>query len=105
MRQTGISKWPAAILWLENGMSPLLLLGLFPPCQSEPSAKCSLSGTVVDSVTGEPLNKVDLRLEPLNREATPVAVTTSDGDGRFEIVDLNQGDYRLIGNRSGYFEM
>ena len=86
-------------------MSPLLILALFLPLQQQPSAKCSLSGTVVNSVTGELLNKVDLRLEPLNRQATPVAVTTSDGDGRFALVDLNPGDYRLIGNRSGYFEM
>src|ERR1035441_5880758 len=105
MRQTGISKWPAAILWLENGMSPLLILALFLPWQSQPSPRCSLSGTVVNSVTGERLDKVDLRLEPLNREATHVAVTQSDGEGRFALVDLDPGSYRLIGSRTGYFEM
>jgi 5-hydroxyisourate hydrolase-like protein (transthyretin family) len=105
MHQTGISKWPAAIPLLENGMSPLLILALFLPWQSQPPAKCSLSGTVVNSVTGEPLNKVDLRLEPLNRQATHVAVTQSDGEGRFALVDLDPGGYRLIGSRSGYFEM
>lgn len=86
-------------------MSPLLILALFLPLQNQPSAKCSLFGTVVNSVTGKPLNKVDLRLEPLNRQATHVAVTKSDGDGRFALVDLDPGRYRLIGNRSGYFEM
>ena len=86
-------------------MSPLLILALFLPLQSQPSAKCSLSGTVVDSVTGEPLNKVDLRLEPLNREATHEAVTQSDGEGRFALVDLDPGSYHLTGSRNGYFEM
>ena len=86
-------------------MSPLLILALFLPWQSQPSAKCSLSGTVVNSVTGEPLNKADLRLEPLDRQATHAAVTKSDGEGRFALVDLDPGSYRLIGNRSGYFEM
>ena len=86
-------------------MSPLLILALFLPWQNQPSEKCSLSGTVVNSVTGEPLNKVDLRLEPLNRQATPVAVTKSDAEGRFALVDLDPGSYRLIGNRNGYFEM
>jgi hypothetical protein len=81
------------------------ILALFLPWQNQPSAKCSLCGTVVNSVTGEPLNKVDLRLEPLDRQATHVAVTKSDGEGRFALVDLAPGSYRLIGNRSGYLEM
>jgi hypothetical protein len=105
MRRTGISKWPAAILLLENSMSPLLILALFLPWQNQPSAKCSLSGTVVNSVTGEPLNKVDLRLEPLDRQARYVAVTQSDGEGRFALVDLDPGSYHLLGSRNGYFEM
>jgi protocatechuate 3,4-dioxygenase beta subunit/5-hydroxyisourate hydrolase-like protein (transthyretin family) len=86
-------------------MSPVLILAMFLPLQNQPLVKCSLSGTVVNSVTGEPLNKVDLRLEPLNRQATHVAVTKSDGEGRFALVDLDPGSYRLIGSRSGYFEM
>ena len=103
--RTGTIKRPAATLLLENSMSPLLILALFLPWQNQPSEKCSLSGTVVNSVTGEPLNKVDLRLEPLNRQATHVAVTKSDAGGRFALVDLDPGSYRLIGNRNGYFEM
>ena len=86
-------------------MSPLLILALFLPFQAVPSEKCSLSGTVVDSVTGEPLNKVELQLEPLYRQATHVAVTTSDGQGRFAMVDLDPGRYRLKGKRTGYLEM
>jgi hypothetical protein len=103
--RTGTIKRLAATLLLENSMSPLLILALFLPWQNQPSEKCSLSGTVVNSVTGEPLNKVDLRLEPLNRQATHVAVTKSDAGGRFALVDLDPGSYRLIGNRNGYFEM
>src|ERR1017187_7309860 len=82
-----------------------VILAMFLPLQNQPLVKCSLSGTVVNSVTGEPLNKVDLRLEPLNRQATPVAVTKSDAEGRFALVDLDPGSYRLIGNRNGYFDM
>jgi len=46
-------------------MPSLLILALFLPWQTTPPEKCSLSGIVVNSITGEPLNKVDLRLEPL----------------------------------------
>ena len=86
-------------------MSPLLILALFLPLQDRPPEKCLLSGTVVDSVTGEPLNKADLRLEPLDRQATHVAITRSDAEGRFALVDLDAGSYRLKGKRNGYLEM
>jgi hypothetical protein len=86
-------------------MPPLLILALFLPWQDRPPEKCSLSGTVVNSVTGEPLNKVELRLEPLGGEAAHVAITTSDAEGRFAMVDLDPGSYRLKGKRNGYLEM
>jgi protocatechuate 3,4-dioxygenase beta subunit len=86
-------------------MLPLAILALLLPLQDTPSEKCSLSGTVVDSVTGAPLNKVELRLEPIERQATHVAVTTTDAKGRFAMVDLDPGRYRLRGGRGGYLEM
>src|SRR5947208_5995132 len=82
---------------------PLLLSLLFLP-QDKPPEKCSLSGTVIDSVTGEPLNKVALRLEAINREAA-AATTISDAKGHFVLVDLDSGAYRLRAERSGYLEM
>jgi len=86
-------------------MSPPLLLALLLLPQDHPPEKCSLSGTVVDSVTGEALNKVELRLEPLDRQTTHVAVTKSDAEGRFALMDLDPGSYRLTGKRNGYLEM
>ena len=86
-------------------MSPLLILALFLPLQNKAPEKCSLSGTVVDSATGEPLSKVELRLQPLDVQATHVAVTTSDPHGRFAMVDLDAASYFLSGKRNGYLEM
>jgi hypothetical protein len=86
-------------------MLPLFIIALFIPWQNRPPEKCSVSGTVVSSVTGEPLNKADLRLEPLDRRDTHVAVTKSDAEGRFALVDLDPGSYRLMGQRNGYLEM
>lgn len=85
-------------------MALLLLLGLLFLPQDKPPEKCSLSGTVVDSVTREPLNKVALRLEAIGRE-TSAAATTTDAKGRFALVGLDSGPYRLRGSRSGYLEM
>jgi 5-hydroxyisourate hydrolase-like protein (transthyretin family) len=85
-------------------MALLLLLSLLFLPQDKPPEKCSLSGTVLDSVTGEPLNKVALRLEPIGREAT-AATTISDAKGHFALVDLDSGAYRLRGTRGGYLEM
>ena len=85
-------------------MSLPLMLALFLPFQVVPSDECSLSGTVVDSVTGAPLNKVELRLEPVTHQSVPVAVTTTDAQGRFAMEKLNPGRYHLRGVRSGYLE-
>lgn len=86
-------------------MSPALILVLLLPFQATPSEKCSLSGTVVAVGTGEPLSKVDRRLEPVERQATRTAVTKSDAEGRFALADLDPGSYRLIAKRSGFREM
>ena len=68
--------------------------------------KCTLSGTVVDAVSGDPLNKVNLSLEPADRGSALIvtSVTVSDEKGHFEMVDLGAGVYRLKGARSGYLE-
>jgi protocatechuate 3,4-dioxygenase beta subunit len=85
-------------------MLPLLVFALFLPFQAVPSERCSLSGTVVDSVTGEPLNKVKLELEPIDHQVTHTAVTRSDAKGRFAMVDPDPGRYHLRGSRNGYLE-
>jgi len=63
----------------------------------EPPPKCSVSGTVVNSVTGDPLNKVDLVL-------LGSASTVSDAAGHFCFTDVEPGRYRLIGVRQGFLE-
>lgn len=80
----------------------VLVLALLIAWQDKPTEKCSVSGTAIDAVTGETLSKVDVRLEPLDRKATHVAVTKSDAKGQFELVDLEAGSYHLLGERNGY---
>ena len=73
---------------------PLLLLH----AQDKPPEKCAISGTVVDAVTGHPLNKVDLTLEP-----SAIGATT-DAKGVFIIKNLDPGQYFLAASRNGYLD-
>lgn len=81
-------------------MFPLLLLAFL----TATDPRCSVSGTVVDAVTGNGLAKVDVTLEPADRVAQHVAVAVSDAEGRFSLVDLDCADYRLRGRRARYLE-
>ncbi len=81
-------------------MLPLLLLLALAIDGPE---KCSLSGAVVDSVTGKGLGKVGLLLEPVESSG-PVAAAETDAEGRFSMVELAPGRYRLRSHRSGYLD-
>lgn len=67
--------------------------------------KAKLSGIVLHSVTGAPLGKVELSLEPAEGQSIHAATTTTDASGKFMLVDLVPGAYHLRGQRSGFREM
>jgi 5-hydroxyisourate hydrolase-like protein (transthyretin family) len=69
-----------------------------------PEEPCTVSGKVVDAVTGAPLGKVQLRLEQIGENDTLISATTSDGEGKFALAGMEPGAYRLKGLRSGYLE-
>ncbi|MCP5112108.1 MAG: carboxypeptidase regulatory-like domain-containing protein [bacterium] len=81
-----------------------LLLCFLLALQDRPPEKCSVTGTVVNSLTGQPLNKVDLVLEPLGAASGSVASTTSNSQGDFALADIAAGQYRLKGRRNGYLD-
>ena len=85
-------------------MTTVWLLAFLLFHQDKPPEKCSISGTVADSVTGEPLGKAQIVLEPVDRSAGHTAVTSSDSKGAFTLVDLDAGRYLLRGKRNGYLE-
>jgi hypothetical protein len=72
--------------------------------QDKPPEKCSLSGTVVNSITGELLSKVSLALVPLGGANRVAFVTATDAEGRFSMVELEPGKYHLTAQRNGYLD-
>jgi len=83
-------------------MLPLLLFLQVLP-QNNPPQKCSLSGTVIDSITAAPLTKTSLWLVSAGG-GTNAEVTSSDAKGHFALVNLECGAYRLTAKRNGYLE-
>ena len=82
-------------------MPILALVAFWLLAQGTPPEKATISGIVVDSVTGETLSKVSLRLGPRD-QVGPASITTTDEEGRFALVGLDAGLYQLRGRRSGY---
>src|SRR5437667_10013635 len=86
-------------------MTHLLLLALLFAPQDKPSTeKCTISGTVVNSVTGEALNKVEVLAEGPGDNSRIEPFTSTDAKGNFTLADLAPGQYRLRGQRNGYLE-
>ncbi|HEY4085882.1 MAG TPA: carboxypeptidase-like regulatory domain-containing protein [Bryobacteraceae bacterium] len=84
-------------------MTSVLVLALVLAQQATPPEKATLSGTVVDSITGQPLDKVRVIADHRHSEE-PGASTTTDSKGEFTLVDLDPGEYQLGAKRSGYLE-
>ena len=82
---------------------PIWVMALFFLAQDQPPQTCTLSGSVVNAVTGAPLGKVQVLAEPVGR-TTPPASTFTDTSGNFEMVNLPAGRYRLKGQRNGYLD-
>ncbi len=82
---------------------PIWILALWLAAQDQPAQLCTLSGSVVNAVTGAPLAKVELLAQPVDHVAPP-ASTFTDAKGDFQMVGLPAGKYRLRAHRNGYLE-
>src|SRR5687767_12406704 len=66
-----------------------------------PSGSSTISGRVLNSLTGAPLQKASVMLE-LDKPVPSNAVALTDGQGRFSFQNLPAGDYRLHAARDGF---
>jgi protocatechuate 3,4-dioxygenase beta subunit len=81
-----------------------LFCGLLLCGQDKPPAMCSVSGVVVDSITGQPLGKAQVRMQRAPRDRND-AGTVTNADGKFSMSGLVSGEYRLYAQRNGYQPM
>ncbi len=78
----------------------LFALLLLLPLPAQTPEKATLDGTVVNSVTGEPVRKASLTLEP-TAKGEPLAATAGL-DGKFLFAEVPAGVYRLIVSKEGF---
>src|SRR5436309_352707 len=80
-------------------------------CSAQTQEKSLLAGRVVSSMTGAPLKKASVWLEPFSptrgvNGAPGVALpaTITDAEGRFTLDNVDPGSYFLLAQRVGYLD-
>src|SRR5882724_5607664 len=85
-------------------MTNLFVFAFLLAAQDKPPEKCTLSGIVVDWQTGDPLTKVQVFAQLGTDGAAGNFGTVTDDKGRFTLIDLEPGLYRLKGHRNRYMD-
>jgi carboxypeptidase family protein len=68
--------------------------------QPAPTGTAKITGRVVAADTGTPIRRAQIRVT--SPEARLNRVVTTDSDGRYELLNLPAGRYRVFVNRAGY---
>jgi hypothetical protein len=75
-----------------------------PPPAVKPEDKCQVEGTVVNSMTGQPLKKAYLSLRPISDPGATPYGTFTDNAGSFLLDDIDPGRYYFNAERNGFIE-
>ena len=90
-----VSIWSAGLL-AQNGAVIVGPVAAPPPAAA--TQKCTLTGSVIDSVTGEPVRKALVQLNGIQRRSA-----FADSDGRFLFEAVPSGSYAVFAQKPGYF--
>jgi hypothetical protein len=81
----------------------LVILYLLPPALLAQDASLTLSGRVVDQVSGEPIRGATVTLNEAAARMQPVSQTTlSDANGGFTFTALKPSRYMITAQKRGY---
>jgi hypothetical protein len=84
----------------------LLVVPAFASAQAPPetSETCDVSGTVVRTADGSPLNDATVWMTSADGQQ-PLKAATTSADGHFELKNILAGQYHLSAERDGYISM
>src|SRR2546426_12762206 len=85
--------------------SLLLVLLLFQAASAVPQDRGSIAGYIVKMGTGEPVSKATVTISAFNGGRSQSYTATTTSNGQFAFQNLEPGQYRLSGTRSGYVRM
>ncbi len=71
------------------------------PAAEKPPDRCSVKGVVLKAGTDDPLRRTVVRIDPSEDGSRPYQ-TTTDAEGRFEIMAIEPGRYSFQIEREGY---
>jgi hypothetical protein len=73
-----------------------------PQPEAKADDQCTVGGTVLNSVTKQPLGKARVGLMRMDRSAGAPAATTTDASGRFKLTGVPPGPYLVTVTRNGF---
>src|SRR4051812_12783560 len=70
-----------------------------------PSGKCSIEGTVLNAVSGEPLSRATVILEGIAPDNRGVILrANTDAAGAYSLGNIEPGNYRMRAQRAGFVD-
>ncbi|MFN7935777.1 MAG: carboxypeptidase regulatory-like domain-containing protein [Bryobacteraceae bacterium] len=70
---------------------------------TKPEELCRLDGVVKHAITGEPVRKASLTLQPMDSRGAAVPLTTAtNAEGKFSMKDVEPGQYRFSVDKPGF---
>ena len=78
----------------------LIVISIFNSCKPDPAEELgSIYGVVTDKATGEPVKNANVQLRPSGE------TTLTGNDGRYEFLDLKNGDYSIVVSKTEYTDL
>ena len=90
-------------MWFLYVVSAVMVWG---QTTTKPEELCKLEGVVKHAITGEPVRKVTLTLQPMDARGVVVPLTTvTNAEGKFSMKELEAGQYRFWADKPGFVRM